>query len=179
MSKTLADLELHELKWIPANSWQRNFDLKDDEGEVVARLRRPSIWNSVAEIEAPGNRWRFEPYGFWKRRIRVRSVGTGEIFAEFTPNTWNMHNGTLQFADGRVFHWRSSDIWGSKWVWTTDDGEPILGYRVGGLFSFKGELNIEPEQADTPSFGVLVFLGWYMVMLAREDSAAATVVVAS
>jgi len=67
----------------------------------------------------------------------------------------------------------------------TDDGEPILGYRAGGLFSLKGELNIEPERAelnieperaDTPSFGVLVFLGWYLVLLQREDSATVVMV---
>lgn len=176
MTKVLNDLELQELEWVAANSWQRSFDLRDGDGEVVARLTRPTWWNSIAEIEAPGNRWRFEPYGFWKRRIRVRSVGTDEIIAEFIPNSWDPHKGTLQFTDGRSFHWQPSNMWGSKWVWMTDNGEPILGYRAGGLFSLKGELNIEPERADTPSFGVLVFLGWYLVLLQREDSAAVVMV---
>jgi hypothetical protein len=171
MSKSLAELELQELQWVPTNQWQRSFDLKDGAGEVVARLKHTSIWNQVAEIEAPGNRWRFEPYGFWKRRIRVRSVGTDEVIAAFTPDTWNMHQGTLHFDDGRVYHWRQSNLWGSKWAWSTDDGDPVLGYHTGGLFSFKGNLSIEPERADSPSFGVLVFLGWYLVLLQRADSA--------
>jgi hypothetical protein len=170
MTKALTDLELQELQWVQANSWQRSFDLKDSAGEVVARLTRPGWFSQVGEVEAPGNRWRFEPYGFWKRRIRVRSVGTDEVIAEFTPDNWNMHNGTLRFSDGRCFHWRLSNLWGSKWAWTTEDGEPILGYRTGGLFALKGELNIQPERADAPSFGLLVFLGWYLVLLYRDDS---------
>jgi hypothetical protein len=175
MTKSLRELELQELTWVPANGWQRSFDLKDEDGTVVARLQRPSWWNSIGEIEAPGNRWRFEPYGFWKQRIRVRSVGLDAVIAEYTPNTWNTHEGTLRFSDGRCFYWQSSDLWGSKWAWVTADGEPILGYRTGGLFSFKGELNIEPDLVDEAGFGVLVFLGWYLVLLNRENGAAAVV----
>jgi len=75
MTKVLNDLELQELEWVAANGWQRSFDLKDGDGEVVARLTRPTWWNSIAEIEAPGNRWRFEPYGFWKRNLTASGNG--------------------------------------------------------------------------------------------------------
>lgn len=90
--KDYKELDLQALTWTQ-KGWGQQYELLDPEGEVVAELKRPHWWNRYAEVDAPGHRWSFEPAGFWRRRILVKSLGTGDQIAEFV--TTGMYNGTL------------------------------------------------------------------------------------
>lgn len=169
--KDYKELDLQELEWVQTGQLNQQSELRDPNGEVIAELKRPRWFSRYAEVDAPGHRWSFEPKGVFRRKIIVKSIGTDEEVAVFN---YGFTNGTLNFADGRVYHWRQSNFWGTKWAWTTEDGEPIVGFEGKGLLRYRGEMSIAPAASEISHLTMLVFLGWYLVMLHYEDAAAAT-----
>lgn len=166
--KEWKDLELDDLHWKELGG--NRYELRDADEQAIATMQRRRWWSTYVEVDAPGNRWSFERKGFWKRHIVIQSVGTGMEPARFDYSNWN--GGKLTFADGRVFEWRQSDFWGSKWAWMTTDRQPFLGFASGGFIRMNAALSIAPEARDMPSLALMVFLGWYLLMLHREDTAA-------
>lgn len=171
--KTFNELENQGLQWTSRGVFKRSFELRTDDGELLGTMTRPSMWRSLMEVEAPGNRWTFERTGFFRRHIVIRSVGTGEEPAEFH---YHLQNGRLEFPDGRVVYWRQSNWMGTKWSWVTADGEPIVGFKTKGILQFNADIHLDTEAAQTKSLSLLVFLGWYIINLYQEDSAAVSVV---
>jgi hypothetical protein len=164
--KQVKELELQNARWVQTRWWKEDYELRSPEGELLATMTRPHWWNSYTEIEAPGNRWSLERKGLFRRRIEIRSIGAESSPAEFI---YQWVGGRLELPDGRVFFWKPGNFWGTRYVWTTADGEPIIGYKAGGGLEVSGEMSVAPAAADMPLFGLLMFLGWYLAVLNRED----------
>lgn len=175
--KTLAELENQNIRWTKKHYLKNDFVLEGDDGEVIATIRQPSWWRSLAEVEAVGNRWTFERKGFWQRRVEIRSVGTGDEPAVFRYN-WT-GTGQLEYPDGRVFLWKQGNFWGTKWVWTNADGQPLVGFHSRGGFKLSADISLDPEMNSDKAPSLLIFLGWYLVVKHHEDAAAGAVVVTS
>jgi hypothetical protein len=177
MSKDFNELELQSLRWVSAGGFSRDFNLVDKDGDISGALKRPRWWNpSYAEVDAPGNRWSFQRMGFWQRRIVVTSLGTGNVVATYF---YQIGKNKLVMTDGRVFFWKQANFWGSKHVWMTADNKPIIGFKAGGFLSFSGEMDIDPSVIDMKSLGLLVFMGWYLILLQRSDSSSSAGAVAA
>jgi hypothetical protein len=175
--KDWKELSLQELRWVQPGMGREYYELRDPDNEVIATLNRVNWWRSYYEVNAPGNRWSFERKGIFRQHVVIRSIVTGDEPAHFEFRGMS-GGGRLTFHDGRVFHWRQSNFLGTKWVWTDDDGTPVLGFQDSGLLRYNGEMSIAPLAEDMPSLALLVFLGWYLRSLQRQDAAAAVVVTA-
>jgi len=139
--------------------------------DVVATLRFQR--GSLADAEAEGHHWTFKRQGFWQPRVTVRAPGSDADVAVFRPR-W-AGGGTLDFADGRSVRLSSANFWQSQWVWEEKDQPLILFKGRHGIVKAKGAVEIQPgaeSRADTP---LLVLLGWYLILLHADDTAAATV----
>lgn len=178
MTKKWEDLDIQELTWKKNGTWSGVFDytLQDADGSAVATIKRPQWWNNRIEIDAPGNRWSLERKGFWKRRVEIIALATGDVPAVFF---YKHQQGHVEFADGRVYYWKNHSIWGARWAWTDADGKPLIGFHRAGVFVPRGELYFDSATETMRSVPLLVFLGWYLVLLNVMDSSAATVVVAT
>lgn len=170
MKKTLAELESQGIRWTKPSFWRNHYELRGDDGEVLATIHQPKWWRDLVEVEGVGNRWIFERKGFWNRRVEIRSAVTGEEPAVFRYNWTGM--GRLEYPDGRVFHWKYGNFWGTKWVWTNDAGEPLVGFHTKNSFKLSADISLDPalESAKAPT--LLLFLGWYLVVKHYEDTAA-------
>lgn len=189
--KTFADLQLQNLVWIKAkgNTYElRALDADADpkhaaaeSGELIASIKKSS-WSNRAEVDAVGSRWTFErQWRFFKPSVVIiRSVGTGEAPAEYVIN--GTSKGTLMYPDGRQFLWRSQGgvFSNPRFMWTTEAGDPIIGFEMRGILQSRGEISIEREIADQVTVAktppLLVFLGWYLILLDQSDSMAAAMV---
>lgn len=169
MKKQLVELEDQGLKWVQTSGWKQSYELRDANDNVIATLRRPSMWSSRAEVDAPGNRWIFERKGWFRQRVIIRSVGTGEEPASYI---YHSTKGRLQYPDGHVFLWKQGNFWGTKWMWTTEDGEPLIGFQTKGFLKMGSEIELNSDLASEKAPSLLIFLGWYLYTLYSEDSAA-------
>ena len=171
--KVFDELLEQNLRWVQTSALKQDYELRTDDDEVLATIHQASMWRSMVEVEAVGNRWTFERKGFWGQHIEIKSVGTQAQPAVFTYN--GMSGGKLTFTDGRTFNWKQSNFWGSKWGWATPDDEPIVGFKTGGLFKINSEISLDPGVVDMPSLPLLLMLGWYLYTLYVQDSSAVIV----
>ena len=139
--------------------------------DVVATLRFQR--GSLADAEAEGHHWTFKRQGFWQPRVTVRAPGSDADVAVFRPR-W-AGGGTLDFADGRSVRLSSANFWQSQWVWQEKDQPLILFKGRHGIVKAKGAVEIQPGAESRPDTPLLVLLGWYLILLHADDTAAATV----
>lgn len=170
--KTVAELEQQNMIWVRSGLGDTyelravDADNPDAPGETLATLTRHPFRLS-ATVEAPGNRWEFKQQGFWHWRVIIRSVGTGEEPAQLTIRG---KSAVLVYPDGREYHWKSFALGDRHWLWSTGDDEPILGFHLRGLFQRRGEISIDPELAEQKAPTLLLFLGWYLILVYQSRS---------
>jgi hypothetical protein len=138
--------------------------------DVVATLRFQR--GSLADAEAEGHHWTFKRQGFWQPRVTVRVPGSDADVAVFRPH-W-AGGGTLDFADGGSVRLSSANFWQSEWVWQEKDQPLMLFKGRHGIVKAKGAVEILPGAAGRPDPPLLVLLGWYLILLHADDTAAAT-----
>ncbi|MBL8133219.1 MAG: hypothetical protein JNL42_15265 [Anaerolineae bacterium] len=179
--KTLADLELQDMTWVKARrrGWfdKPRFELRAGSGEVLATIVRKGGLRSGAVVDAPGSRWLldYRTRLFKRPVLTIQSVGTGDEPAIFETRGYE---GRLIYPDGRVFTFtRHTRMFKPpRWVWTMEDGSPILGIELKGT---RGEISLDPDiptevlaQKAPP---LLLFLGWYLILLYEDTQMAASV----
>lgn len=169
--KDWKELELQGLHWVQAGAMGRRHELRTETDEVIATMERPKWYSNDAEVNVPGNRWRFQRRGIFRQEIIITAAATGDEPARFHYRGIN-RGGELIFRDGRRYLWKQSGFFGSKWAWVTPEGEPFLGFQSGGLLRLNGQLSIAPAAESMQSLALLIFLGWHLLTLYREDMSA-------
>jgi hypothetical protein len=159
-----------ELLWLQPAARKREHELRAGE-DLVATLRFQR--GSLADAEAEGHHWTFKRQGFWQPRVTVRAPGSDADVAVFRPR-W-AGGGTLDFADGLSVRLSSANFWQSQWVWQEKDQPLILFKGRHGIVKAKGAVEIQPGAESRPDTPLLVLLGWYLILLHADDTAAATV----
>jgi hypothetical protein len=172
--RSISETADQELLWTQPAAFQREHELRAGD-DVVATLRFQR--GSLADAEAAGAHWTFKRQGFWQPRVTVRAAGSDVDLAVFHPR-W-VGGGTLEFPDGRALRLSSANFWQSEWLWQ-DAEKPLIRFKGRhGFIKANGAVEIQPEAIANPDLAMLVLLGWYLILLHAEDSAAATVPAAS
>jgi hypothetical protein len=151
-------------------SCNRNYELKQN-GAVVGRLTRPSMWSQKFVVETADGSWTFRRSGFWNNRGEILD-GSGQVIASFNPQ---YGSSALTFADGQVFRFSRKGWWRPVWTAATENGQPILYVQVR-------EKTIElAAGAAVPGarLALVSMFVWYRIQQAEEDAAAAAVMVAA
>ncbi len=80
----------------------------------------------------------------------------------------------LELAEGRTVRLRSANFWQSEWVWEEKD-QPMVRFKGRhGIVKAKGAVEIQPGAASLPDAPLLILLGWYLILLHADDTAAAS-----
>ena len=167
--RPISEIAGQELLWIQPSARKREHELRAGE-DLVATLRFQR--GSLADAESAGAHWTFKRQGFWQPRVTVRTAGSDDDLAVFHPR-W-VGGGTLEFPDGRVVRLSSANFWQSEWVWQDNDKPVIVFKGRHGLIKARGAVEIQPDAIAFPDLAMLVLLGWYLILLHADDSAAAT-----
>ena len=167
--RPISEVADQELAWLQPAVRKREHELRAGD-EVVATLHFQR--GSLADAEADPHHWTFKRQGFWHPRVTVRTPGSEGDLATFHPH-WT-GGGTLVFPDGRTFRLGSANLWQTQWVWHDNDQSLIRFKGRHGLIKAKGAVEIAPEAAKLLDLPLLVLLGWYLILLYAEDSAAAS-----
>jgi len=174
--RSLEDIGGEELRWVKPKWLKRQYDLRAGE-EVVATLTMSGGSKAIGEWS--GWRYYFSQKGWFNQRILV---GDGAAPDVVTPlATLTRRGGILTLADGHTLFWRKPSVWKSRRVWsdgaaTLTEFDPASGYA-------SPRVTITEEGARLAELPLLLLLGEYLIVRAREEAdvanVAATTVVAS
>jgi hypothetical protein len=176
--ETISSYVNQELKWRQQKMTQRSFELVADDNTVLARVAWQNILGSLATAEAEDAKWTFKRVGFWRPRVTVHNVGSDDNLAVFEPK-WT-GAGSLTMDEGSRFHWKSENFWNTQWNWVNEADQTILHYKLEqGFLKTGGKMQVGDLQVKRNQLPLLATLGWYLLILMAEDSAATMVATTS
>lgn len=101
----------------------RGFELKQN-GQIVATLKRPSMWSCDFNAATPSESWVIRRSGFWGSKGEIRDAASDKPIATFK---WGWGDkGALTFADDQTFLIVTRGCWHPVWSVTTETGQPVL-----------------------------------------------------
>jgi len=165
-----------ELEWRQPEAMRRVYQLMSGE-EEIGTLRFESMWGSLATGPFGERQWTFKRTGFLSPRITVRDAGAAENVAVFTPG-WG--GGGWLAVNGRRYHLRHKNFWGTEWAFEGEDGSTafvLSGSR--GVFKQSAQATVSDSAARLPEAPIMLMLMWYVRLLMNEDAAAGAAVVAA
>ena len=87
--------------------------------------------------------------------------------------------GRLEMRSGASFTWRTANFWATRYVWVDQSETELITYSSGAASSklkdaFKNQarLDLAPASSLLAELPLLALLGWYLIELHHEDSAA-------
>lgn len=105
-----------------SSNW-RGFELKQND-EIVATLRRPSVWSSNFLAATSSENWVIRRGGFWGNKAEIIDAASQQPIASFR-SAWG-GRGILTFADGQAFLVMTRGCWHPVWSVTTESGQTVL-----------------------------------------------------
>jgi len=105
-----------------SSDWQ-GFELQQN-GQIVATLKRPREWSSEFIAATPSGSWTIRREGFWGNKAEIRDAASQQPIAVFKSG-WG-GKGSLLFADGQAFFVLTRGCWHPIWTVTTQGGQPVL-----------------------------------------------------
>lgn len=167
----------HELYWVQPKALSRKYELRSG-GEVVATLDFETPFGSLATASTAENSWTFKRVGFFNPRVTIREAGKEENLGLYRPR-WTGTEGELELAGGRVYRWHVANFWATRYEIRDAQGETLIEYRSGSkehsladILKSQALVTVSAAGQGRPEAGLLVLLGWYLVLLQQQDSAA-------
>jgi hypothetical protein len=174
----------HELYWVQPKALSRRYELRSD-GEVVAALDFATAFGSLATANTAEGSWTFKRVGFFNPRVTIREAGKEENLGLYRPR-WTGTEGELELAGGRVYRWHVANFWATRYEIRDAQGETQIEYRAGSrehsladILKSQAVVTVSAAGQRRPEAGLLVLLGWYLVLLQQQDTAAIVAVTAS
>jgi hypothetical protein len=145
----------------------RGFELKQND-QIVATLRRPSVWSSNFLAATANENWVIRCGGFWGNKAEIVDAPSQQPIAYF-KSAWG-GKGTLTFADGQTFFVVTRGWWHPVWIVVTETEQPVLRLHAR-------EKSVELHNVGALAEGrllLLVLFTLYRVRQAEEAAAAAS-----
>jgi hypothetical protein len=163
------------LHWLPAKGLKRTYELHAA-NETLGRIRWPKLFGSLAEAECRGSRWTFKRGGFLRPHVTVRE-GSSEAGLAVLELSWG-GSGLLKMRDGARFRWERRGFWARRFAFTDEVGVELVAFEpTFGLLRRTGAVQTHGKIGKMPDFGLLVTLGWNVIMLIADDEAAGAAVI--
>jgi hypothetical protein len=164
------------LYWIQPKTFERYYELRVGEQELVASLTFEKTFGTLATATTKEQEWTFKRVGFLNPRVTIRNADSETDLAVFYPKTFG--NSSLIFSDGRVVEWTSVNFWQTRWGFIDSQGNSLVQFNPGtenDKFSdlFKTQATVEISSFHQPPgiLPLLVLFGWYLIIMHQEETA--------
>jgi hypothetical protein len=165
--RSLYEFSGEDLRWVKPKWFKRQYELRAGE-EVVATLKRSGGSKAIGEWS--GGRYVFSQKGWFNSQILV---GDDAATGANTPQaTFTRRGGVLTLADGHTLSWVKPGFWKSRRVWSDGAASLVEFDPASGYAS--PQVTITPEGARLAELPMLLLLGQYLIVRAREESDAAS-----
>jgi hypothetical protein len=149
-----------------SENWS-GFELKQKD-QVVATLRRPSMWSPNFLVETIHENWVIRRSGFWGNKADIFDAASQRVIASF-KSAWG-GKGTLTFADGQTFFVVTRGCWHPVWTVTTDTDQAVLQLHTRDKSVELHDIAALPQSR----LSLLVLFTLYRVRQAEEAALAAS-----
>jgi len=145
---------------------------------VIARIRWPRTFGSLAEAEFGEYRWTFKRWGFLRPRVTVRTDSAAEYSAVLELSFGG--GGLLRMRSGRCFRWTRQGFWSRQFVFADDQGAELVFIEPKlGVLRRSGTVHVHVKATPLPELPLLLLLGWYVTILIADDEASAVAICCS
>ena len=165
--RSLYEVSGQELRWEKPKWLKRRYELRAGE-EVVATLVRSGGSKAIGEWS--GGRYCFSQKGWFNLRILVGDDAITDANAPLA--TFTRRGGVLTLADGRRLLWVKLGFWKSKRVWS-DGAAALVEFDAASGYA-SPQVTITDEGARLTELPLLLLLGEYLIVRAREETDAAS-----
>jgi len=182
--KSFQELKNEHPAWIQPKAMQQLFELRSQEN-LFCTLTFSKSSGSLAEAESYDGKWTFKRVEFFHTSFTIREFGKEKDIAVFRPK-WTGNSGSLEFVNGKTFHWQSSNFWSTKFEFKKGDGDAVVTFRSGvdepklkDWFKTQARIEIPESSKNIHELSILILLGWYLIIVLQMDSSAGAVVAAT
>jgi hypothetical protein len=169
--KSIRKIAPATLHWVQLRAIKHEFELLSGD-ELCGTLRWEKAFGSLASATSDDGQWTFKRVGFLNPRVTVRQPGSDLDIAIFKPG-WT-GSGVLEFPSGRRFQWEHKDFWRLEWTFQEASQELLRFKSKAGSLKMKVGVDLSPSVKNLPEASLLASLGMYLLVLMRDDSAAAS-----
>jgi len=154
------------LDWVKPKSFRRTFELRSTEG-LVGTLKFVQNDYQLAIAETANGVWLFRETRYVIPRISIWTQNQKYV-AAFEGS--RSGNGSLEFLDGRKYHWNYKDTMQTDWVFFDTAGKEILCFMPSfGRGKVRGKLQVNPRAVEIQDLSILCLLGWNIVIFFDEQ----------
>lgn len=150
-------------QWLHPKPDQHSYVLSK-EGKEHGRISWPDGPEESAVGVLDGEELLLDKVGFLKPHVLVRDRESGELVARFDATAGS--GGLLTLVNGRHFRWYSNQ-WRAEWGWMDVAEKDAIRFRRSFEVEEKREgfVEIEDLEATHDQAGLLILLGWYVIVM--------------
>lgn len=163
-------------RWSQRKAMDKSFELFAGE-RLIGTLDFRSAFGTYAKAVTSIQSWTFKRVGFLNARITIRKPDEDLDYATLYPRLFG--DGVLQIMGGHTYHWAPLNFWRTKWVFYDNGDIPILRFEEGThefniseAFKTQADVFILDPSLDDIHLSLLVSLGFYLVVMYKNDAAA-------
>jgi len=165
-----------KLSWSRPRLFRREYLLLDSRAEIIARLNQIGILRSKAEIaEVSGHDGTtvlaFERTGIVRQKIHVKSLDPRIPTVSRIELSWK-GRAQIELLNGRRYAWVPDNFWLTAWT-LMDEGGVMVASAKRKTLGYGGNFTIGDHGLESDELSLLVYLGWYLVIIKMDDAAAA------
>lgn len=158
------------LRWAQPHALMRYHELTSG-GALVATLKWPNMYGSMAIGECSAGRFTFKRAGFLRPYVTARVEGT-EMDKAVLRLRFRL-SGSIEFQDGVRFSFNRPSFLRSKWSFTSESGSQVMSITKRGGGKPRGDLMIQGDMAWDSYPHILALIAWYAIILDYEEGEAA------
>ena len=168
------------LYWTQPKALTRSYELHANapgSDVIVALLSFEHPFGSLACGQTTTGWWTFKRVGFFKPAVTVRARGREENVAVYHPR-WSGTEGEISTGHG-TYTFKTANFWGTRYEILDAGGNLLITYRSGcpdaslsDFFKSQSTVTLTDAGRDEQLIDLLVVVGWYLIVLNREDTAA-------
>jgi hypothetical protein len=178
--ETLVNAKDLVLFWVQPRATRRDFILRSGE-RIFGKLDFRSGFDSLAEAISANGTWTFKQVGCFSPHVTARWAGSN-IDLVTCHTSWIGTERQIKFSSGEIYLWKVTNFWATSYTVSSGNGVELVTYRSGSdeknitnLFKHQAQVHISLDAWQLAELHQIVLLGWYLVLLQQEDSAAVAV----
>lgn len=174
MPNALAHYYLQPLSWRRAKGSPEVYDLEAI-GGAIGYLRYSGERRAFAQ--AGDGAWSFEPAGFFRPRVEVRTTPGGALVATFRPTFWGI-GGRVEVTGGPTLGVKATKL-DSVFTLYQPGGGTLVSYSLASFFSMHSPVTWGDDPTPIERWPWLLLLSWYLAVRHHKEMSAAGAVVIS